>query len=292
MTGPRPEHVAADDRGELDRPDDAGRQPGDRGFEERRPEQVPAELERIGDGDDDPLAVAEQVRQVVGDEVADRDRKQARPERRQTDEPPDEEDDPDDRPKEGEQDDRPWADGWRPEDVEEGLRLGQAVEDDRARPERDEHDERDRPGEAHEPRAERLATDAPPVGVAGVDRPRREPSDGPEPDREGLALAPPRVAAELGHRDERDRGVADEDRAERRPAAGPAHDQLEPDEERRIRRPPARHRVETGTWRRSQPRKPTARIAAAPRSWSVANGSSHVQAGPMNAETIARPTQP
>ena len=41
---------------------------------ERGAEEVPAELEWVGDRDDDPLAVAQQVRQVVGDEVADGDR--------------------------------------------------------------------------------------------------------------------------------------------------------------------------------------------------------------------------
>ena len=45
---------------------------------ERGPDQVGARLERVRDRDDDPLAVDQQVGQVVGDEVADGDRRQAR----------------------------------------------------------------------------------------------------------------------------------------------------------------------------------------------------------------------
>ena len=72
---PRPEHVAAHDGRELDRPDEAGRQEPRPG-EERRAEQVLALLQRVGHRDEDPLAVDQQVGQIVGDEVADRDRQQ------------------------------------------------------------------------------------------------------------------------------------------------------------------------------------------------------------------------
>ena len=48
-----PEHVPADDRRELDGPDEARRQPAAGRLVERGPEQVPALLERVGDRDED-----------------------------------------------------------------------------------------------------------------------------------------------------------------------------------------------------------------------------------------------
>ena len=61
------------------------------GVVERGPEQVPALLERVGDRDEDPLAVDQQVGQVVGDEVAERDRQQAGADRAEADRPGDRE---------------------------------------------------------------------------------------------------------------------------------------------------------------------------------------------------------
>ncbi len=73
---PRPgaDDVPADDRDELKAPRDGARQPGGRRLELADPEQVPAEAERVGQRDQEALAVEQDERQVVGDEVADRDR--------------------------------------------------------------------------------------------------------------------------------------------------------------------------------------------------------------------------
>ena len=49
------------------------------------PNRFAAALERVGDGDEDPLAVDQQVGQVVGDQVADRDRQQAGADRAEAD---------------------------------------------------------------------------------------------------------------------------------------------------------------------------------------------------------------
>ena len=108
-----------------------GRQPGRGRREEGRPEQVPALLERVGDGDDDPLAVDEQVRQVVGDEVAERDRQQPGADRAEPDRPGDREGQGDDDPEQRDQQQRPDGDARRAEQVEERLGLRQPVEDDR-----------------------------------------------------------------------------------------------------------------------------------------------------------------
>ena len=133
VPAPRAEHVAADDGGELDRPHQAGRQPGAGRREEGGPEEVPALLERVGDRDDDPLAVDEQVRQVVGDEVAERDRQQAGADRAEPD-----------RPRDRERQQRRRSRGRRasstvrtatpgaPNRSKKASRLRQAVEDDRA----------------------------------------------------------------------------------------------------------------------------------------------------------------
>ena len=48
--------------------------------------------------------------------------------------------------------------------------------------------------------------------------PSRQPAEQPEPDREHLALRPPPVAPELGHHRQRERGVADEHDEQRRVA--------------------------------------------------------------------------
>ena len=77
VAGPGAEHVPADDGRELDRPDEARRQPGAGRLVERRAEQVPARWNGSEIATRMSLAVDEQVRQVVGDEVADGDRQQA-----------------------------------------------------------------------------------------------------------------------------------------------------------------------------------------------------------------------
>ena len=88
MASPRAEHVPADDGRELHRPDEAGREEIANRFVEGSIEQVPSELERVGDRDEDPLAIDEQVREVVGHEVPDGDREQARPGRRPANDAP------------------------------------------------------------------------------------------------------------------------------------------------------------------------------------------------------------
>ena len=137
---PRAEHVPADDGRELDRPDEAGREPRRRRLEERQAEvaDVPALLERVGEGDDDPLAVDQEIREVVGDEVARRDRDQAGDGRAEAHEPRHDHGARDDQPEEPEQLERLDRDARGAEDVEPGLGLGQAVEQDGGRSERDE----------------------------------------------------------------------------------------------------------------------------------------------------------
>ena len=226
VAAPRPQHVAADDGGELDRPHQAGWQPGAARLPERRAEQVPALLERVGDRDQDALAVDQQVGQVVGDEVAERDRQQAGPDGAQPDRPGDREGEQDDEAEPGEQDERLDRDAGRAEDVEEGLGLGQAVEDDRGHPERHERHVRAGPARLEEPAAERAPVDA----ALLVDQPEPgEPAEEPEPDREGLASRAPLVAPELGHHRERVGGVPDEDHEQQGRAR--LHDELQPDED-------------------------------------------------------------
>jgi len=65
--------------------------------------------------------------------------------------------------------------------------------------------------------------------VAVGERERRQSPDQPEPDREDLAVAAPWLAAELGHRDQGDHRVADEDDPETLAAPGRRDRQLEPD---------------------------------------------------------------
>ena len=66
-----------------------------------------------------------------------------------------------------------------------------------------------------------LLVDQSPVGEA---------AEGPEPDREGLAVRPPFVAPELGHHRQGQRGVPDQHDEQRRGAG--EDDELEPDVER------------------------------------------------------------
>ena len=81
MPRPGPQHVPADDGHQLRGPDETGREPAGARHEERRAEHVPSLLEGVADGDDDVLPPDQQVGQVVGDEVADGDRQQPRPDR-------------------------------------------------------------------------------------------------------------------------------------------------------------------------------------------------------------------
>ena len=86
-------------------PHEARRQPRAGRREERGAEDVPALLERIGDGDHDPLAVDQQVRHVVRDQVAERDRHETGPDRPEADRPGDREGQRHDDPEEDEQED-------------------------------------------------------------------------------------------------------------------------------------------------------------------------------------------
>ena len=140
MAGPRPDHVAPDDRNELEGPDQARRQPRAGRFEEGRSEVVLALLERIGDRDDDPLAVDDQKREVVGEQVADGDREQPGAGRGDADESGDEERRPDDDRHEREENHRLRQGGGQPEGVDPDLRLREAVEEDRAGSETDHDD--------------------------------------------------------------------------------------------------------------------------------------------------------
>src|SRR5450756_3185111 len=72
-----PQHVAADDGGELDRPYEAGREPGAVRCEERQAAKVPALQERVAQRDEDLLAVDEEECEVVAGDVAGRDRHEA-----------------------------------------------------------------------------------------------------------------------------------------------------------------------------------------------------------------------
>ena len=267
-----------------------GRNDGVR-LEERPAEsaEVRALLERIGDGDDDPLAVDEQVREVVGDQVADGDRQQPRPGRAG-------------RRRAAPRPGRPAAitprnpSSWSvsigtagaPNTANHGVVWDSPSYRIDPSPIADEHDVGGRPAGLEQTRRERPPPD--PARVVDV-RERREPVQQPEPHREGLAVPAPRVAPELGHHRQRERGVADED-----------------DEQRaRIRRRPRRARARRRTRARStagqrpsqpgysagsQPWTPSRRATPAPMSKSVANGSSQCQIGPTSAETIAIPTQP
>ena len=246
VTGPRAEHVPADDRRELHGPDEPRWQERVAGQEERRAEQVTAVLERVGDGDDDPLPVDEQVGQVVGDEVADGDRRQPRADGAPGHGPSDDERRAGDDPQEHDQDHGLLDERRVAEDRGEGHRLRQAVEDDRRGADGDQGDARDLPDGIEQAARERPAddggridrvgvlvvrVDAPGLGGlrGGRDTVDGEPVQGPEPDREGLALGAPLVPPELGHEGQGEHGVAGEHHGQR---PGPGHrDELEPDEE-------------------------------------------------------------
>ena len=142
----RPGRVAASRRSARGRPSRTGSSP----------------LERVGDRDQDPLAVDQQVGQVVGDEVAERDRQQPGADRAETR--------PSGRPRtragrrcprKREQQERPLEDAGRAEQVEEGLRLRQAVEEDRRDAEGDERHVGRRPARLEQPAPERPSPDAP-----------------------------------------------------------------------------------------------------------------------------------
>ncbi len=126
------------------------------------------------------------------------------------------------------------------EQVEPDLGLPQAVEQDRANAQRDDHDVREPPARFEQPTRERTPADATVLIGQGV---RGKATQQPEPDREHLGIRPPGIAPELGHHGQREGGVADEDHEE---DAGSAlddelepHDDQEPDR-RRPRREPGR----------------------------------------------------
>ena len=155
------------------RPDEPGRQPRGAGLEERGAEQVGALLERVGDGDHDPLPVDEQVRQVVGDEVADGDRQQPRPDRarcsrsgRPTSAAPTTIAEP------GEQEQRLGHEPRGPEPGREHDRLREAVEDDRRDADGDERDDRGAPSRPpRRPLANERRTTWARIDAAGDDEP-------------------------------------------------------------------------------------------------------------------------
>ena len=212
----------------------------------RRAEQVPALLERVGDGDEDPLAVDQQVGQVVGDEVAERRSAAGRRRSRRG---------------------RRW---WRPRRRAarrcRATRRAGAVfrrcpgAPNRSKngcvcdspskmiddtPERDEGHVRPAPARLEQAAPEGPAGDAP---VLVHQPPVGEPAEGPEPDRERLAVGAPFVATELGHHRQREGGVAD-DHDEQRGRTG-HDDELQPDEEReaRDRRPAPERAPESRRW--------------------------------------------
>ena len=219
--------MSAHDRHQLDRPDETRLQEVRTRLIERRAKQVRTLLERVGDGDDDPLAVGEQVRQVVGEEVADGDRKQAGARARHTDEAGDGQRRRDDQSQEGKQLERRDGRRRRAEDLEPGCGLRQPVEQDRARADRDQHDVFPSPAGLEQACWERPPSES----TRFVDqREQREPADEPEPHPERLAVRAPGVAAELGHHRQGQRRIADE-RDEQRPTDCPLEDELEPDDE-------------------------------------------------------------
>jgi len=162
----------------------------------------------------------------VRDQVAERDRKESRADRAEPDRSGDAEGHQDHDPEEAEQQDRPLRDARRAEQVEEDLRLRQAVEDDRRDAQRRERDIGGRPARLEETAAEGATAD--PAVLVDEAEPG-QPTEQPEPDREGFALGAPLVAPELGHHREGERGVPDEDDEER--GGTRLDDELQPDEE-------------------------------------------------------------
>ena len=180
-------------------------------------------------------------------------------------------------------------DAGRAEQVEADLGLREPVEEDRP-------DARGRPGRVR-PSSSRARAGRSRTAAGGRGRPRRpavrrEPTEEPEPHRERLAVRAPRVASELGHHREGERGVADEDdeqgrraaagdrRAPARRTAANAIDRRPAPEPRRVvgGRPRARRRAGAGPRRRGR--------------GASENGSRKCHAGPMIADTSATPTQP
>ncbi len=202
-----PEHVPADDGRQLDRPDETGREERTGRLVERRAEDVPALLERVGDRDEDPLPVDQQVGQVMGHQVADRDGQQPGPDRTEADGAGHAEGKQHDDAHEREEDRRPLEDARRTEHVEELLGLRQPVEDDRRHAERRERDVGARPAGLEQAAAEGSAVD--PALLVDEAEPR-QPTQEAEPDRERLPVRAPLVPAELGHHRERVGGVPDE----------------------------------------------------------------------------------
>ena len=246
MTGPGPDDVAADDGHDLEAPGDRSGQPAGLRLELADAEQVPAKPERIGHQQHDPLTVEEDEREVVGDEVADRDRDQTGQEGPDTDDPGDGQGQPDDDREPAEQEDGLLADRRQPEPLVVRLGLRQAIEQDRTGRQGSqgqagqlgpglEQAGRER-SDPHPVRASRRPGGVGPrigslPGVRGEPGERGQPTDETEPDREDLAVPAPRLASELGHRDERDHGVGDEHEAQDSTAPGRRHCELHPDDD-------------------------------------------------------------
>ena len=175
------------------------------------------------------------------DEVADGDRQEAGASGRDPHEPCHGKRCRDDDPEEAEEQHRLGRERRHPEAIEPELRLGQAVEQDRADAERDHHDIGHGPAGFQQAAQERPTTDAPVLVREGIGR---ETTEQPEPHAEDLAVRAPGVASELGHHRERECRVADED-DEQDPGTAGEH-QLEPDDDRETddRRPPTEPRRE------------------------------------------------
>jgi hypothetical protein len=130
MPGPGADDVPADDRDQLEAPRDRAGKPAGGRLELADAEQVPAQAERIGQRQDDALAVEQHEGQVVGDEVADRDRNEPGHQRTDADDPADGKHEPDDDRQPAEQEDGLLDDRRDPEQVEVLLGLGEPVKQD------------------------------------------------------------------------------------------------------------------------------------------------------------------
>ena len=235
----------------------------------------------------DALAVDQQVGQVVGDQVAEGDRQQAGAGRRDADRPwPRRARASDDDAEERDEQAPSSRHAGRPEQVEEGLRLRQAVEQDRRRPRAPTSvtSALVQPGSSRPlPNDRRRTRPSSSTSANGARRPsRRNQTVNVSPlerhsSRPNWAIIasvkrcsrPGRRTAWPGRPGRRARARRSREADRRRPATEPV---------RVVRRRPAA--------------TPSRRRTQAPRSCSVENGSRKCQAGPISAETIATPTQP
>ena len=119
------------------------------------------------------------------------------------------------------------------ERVEVDLCLREAVEDDCAGAQRDEHEVADVPRRRQQPICERPTNDAVVTRVQLVligEGERGQPAQNLEPHAERLAVGKPRLSAEVGHRGDADERVGDKEQAKRLTALNAEHE-LEPDDD-------------------------------------------------------------